>query len=69
MADIHIGTADGSTLGNPPAGTFFFFVDSNNANKFTQCTSAGGDTVFCAGTIASGNGATVPAAALDPDAI
>ena len=69
MADINIGTADGSTLGNPPAGTFFFFVDSNNSNKFTQRTSAGVDTVFGAGTISSVNGDTGPAVVLDADDI
>jgi hypothetical protein len=69
MADINIGTANGSTLGNPSAGTFFWFVDSNNANKFTQRTSAGVDTVFGVGTISSVNGDTGPTVVLDADDI
>jgi hypothetical protein len=69
MANIEIGTADGSTLGNPPAGMFFWFVDSNNANKFTQRTPAGVDTVFGVGTISSVNGDTGPTVVLDADDI
>ncbi len=69
MANIEIGTADGSTLGNPPAGMFFWFVDSNNGNKFTQRTPAGVDTVFGVGTISSVNGDTGPTVVLDADDI
>ena len=46
MAHIQIGTADGSTLGNPPVGDFYIFIDSNNANQYTLRDSAGTDTIF-----------------------
>ncbi len=49
MADINLGTADGSTLGNPPSGTFYFFNDSNNSNAFTRRDSAGVDQVYVFG--------------------
>ena len=49
MALIQIGTANGSTLGNPPSGDFYIFIDSNNSNKLTSRDSAGGDTTYSGG--------------------
>lgn len=46
MALINIGTADGSTLGNPEAGNFYLFVDSNNSNLLTRRSSDGTDLVY-----------------------
>ena len=53
MAHIQIGTADGSTLGNPIAGDFYIFIDSNNANKYTLRNSAGTDTILGGGVAAT----------------
>jgi len=53
MAHIQIGTADGSTLGNPIAGDFYIFIDSNNANKYTLRDSAGTDTILGGGVAAT----------------
>jgi hypothetical protein len=36
MALINMGTADGSTLGNPQAGEFYLFLDSNNGSQLTR---------------------------------
>ena len=44
-----MGTADGSMLGNPIAGDFYIFIDSNNANKYTLRNSAGTDTILGGG--------------------
>jgi len=49
MANIQMGTADGSMLGNPIAGDFYIFIDSNNANKYTLRNSAGTDTILGGG--------------------
>jgi len=46
MAHIQLGTADGSTLGNPPSGDFYIFLDSNNSNKYTLRDSSGTDTIL-----------------------
>ena len=46
MANIQIGTANGSTLGNPPSGDFYIFVDSNNSNSYTMRDSSGTDTIL-----------------------
>ena len=46
MANIQIGTADGSTLGNPPSGDYYIFVDSNNSNNYTMRDSSGTDTIL-----------------------
>jgi len=46
MANIQIGTADGSTLGNPPIGDFYIFIDSNNSNAYTLRDTAGTDTIL-----------------------
>jgi len=46
MANIQIGTANGSTLGNPPSGDFYIFIDSNNANAYTLRDTAGTDTIL-----------------------
>jgi len=53
MAHIQIGTADGSTLGNPIAGDFYIFIDSNNANKYTLRNSSGTDTILGGGVAAT----------------
>jgi len=49
MALIQMRTADGSTIGNPPTGDFFIFIDSNNANKYTLRDSSGTDTILGGG--------------------
>ncbi len=49
MAFIQLGTADGSILGNPTAGDFYIFMDSNNSNQLTSRDSAGTDIVYGAG--------------------
>jgi hypothetical protein len=46
MANIQIGTAAGTTLGNPPSGDFYIFIDSDNANAYTLRDSAGTDTIL-----------------------
>ena len=46
MAKINIGTADGSTIGNPSSGNYFVFNDSNNSNQLTRRDSAGNDVVY-----------------------
>ena len=46
MANIQMGTADGSTLGNPPIGDFYIFLDSNNADAYTLRDTAGADTIL-----------------------
>jgi len=46
MANIQMGTADGSALGNPIAGDFYIFIDSNNANAYTLRDSVGTDTIL-----------------------
>lgn len=57
MAKIQLGTADGSAIGNPPAGSYFYFNDSNNGNLFTRRSSAGVDDVYA--TAGSGDGYAV----------
>ena len=46
MANIQIGTANGSTLGNPPSGDFYIFIDSNNSDSYTLRNSSGTDTIL-----------------------
>lgn len=46
MANIQMGTANGSILGNPPTNDFYIFLDSNNANAYTLRDSAGADTIL-----------------------
>jgi len=46
MANIQMGTADGSSIGNPPVGDFYIFIDSNNSNSYTLRDSAGTDTIL-----------------------
>ena len=49
MANIQIGTAAGTTLGNPPSGDFYIFIDSDNSNSYTLRDSAGTDTILGGG--------------------
>lgn len=49
MALINMGTADGSTIGNPSAGNYYLFIDSNNSDLLTKRDSAGNDRVFSTG--------------------
>ena len=49
MANIQIGTAAGTTLGNPPSGDFYIFIDSDNSNSYTLRDSAGADTILGGG--------------------
>jgi hypothetical protein len=51
MALIQMRTADGSTIGNPPTGDFFIFIDSNNANQYTLRDSSGTDTILGGGSV------------------
>lgn len=60
MAYLQQGTADGSTLGNPTAGNFYLFFDSNNSDKYTLRDSSGTDTILGAG------GGDMLAATYDP---
>ena len=46
MANIQIGTAAGTTLGNPPSGDFYIFIDSDNSNSYTLRDTAGADTIL-----------------------
>lgn len=46
MANIQMGTADGSTIGNPPTGDFYIFIDSNNSDAYTLRNSSGTDTIL-----------------------
>tara|TARA_R110001583_G_scaffold24100_4_gene88201 strand:+ start:6804 stop:7499 length:696 start_codon:yes stop_codon:yes gene_type:complete len=50
MANIQIATADGSTLGNPPIGDFYIFIDSNNSDAYTLRNSSGTDTILGGGS-------------------
>jgi len=52
MANIQMGTADGSTIGNPPTGDFYIFIDSNNSDAYTLRNSSGTDTIL-GGAVAS----------------
>jgi hypothetical protein len=53
MANIQIGTAAGTTLGNPPSGDFYIFIDSDNSNSYTLRDSTGTDTILGGATPAS----------------
>jgi len=53
MAHIQIGTAAGTTLGNPPSGDFYIFIDSDNANAYTLRDSTGTDTILGGGAASS----------------
>ena len=46
MAIIQQGTADGSTIGNPSAGDFYIFNDSNNGDAWTRRDSSGTDIIL-----------------------
>lgn len=62
MANIQMGTANGSTLGNPTAGDFYIFIDSNNSDYLTTRDSAGVDTIYVsAGGEANIVNVTIPA--------
>jgi hypothetical protein len=51
MALIQMKSANGSTIGNPPTGDFFIFIDSNNSNKYTLRNSSGADTILGGGVV------------------
>ena len=62
MANIQMGTANGSTLGNPTAGDYYIFIDSNNSDFLTTRDSAGVDTIYVsAGGEANIINVTIPA--------
>ena len=63
MANIQMGTANGSTLGNPPSGDFYIFIDSNNSNSYTLRDSTGADTILGSG----GGGGVVSVTGLNTD--
>jgi len=46
---IDLGTADGTTIGNPQSGGYFLFLDSNNNNLLTKRDSSGVDTIYGTG--------------------
>lgn len=46
MGKLIITTEDGSTLGNPPSGEFYIFLDSNNSNALTTRDSSGTDITY-----------------------
>lgn len=62
MAYIQQGTANGATLGNPTAGNFYVFFDSNNGNAYTLRDSSGTDTILSGG----GGGGDMLVATYDP---
>ena len=49
MGKLVITTEDGSTLGNPPSGEFYIFLDSNNSNALTTRNSSGTDITYSGG--------------------
>ncbi len=49
MALIDLGTADGSTIGNPTTGNYFIFLDSTNLDLLTRRDEFGVDTVYGTG--------------------
>tara|TARA_R110002049_G_C9103541_1_gene557199 strand:- start:54 stop:1415 length:1362 start_codon:yes stop_codon:yes gene_type:complete len=51
MALIDLGTADGSTIGNPTAGNYFLFLDSTNSDYLTRRDTFGNDTLYISGVI------------------
>lgn len=72
MAILNLNTADGSVIGNPSAGNFFIFLDSNNSNLLTKRDSTGTDTTYNAGsslinriTVNQGNAATTLGGTID----
>ena len=54
MALIDLGTADGSTIGNPTIGNYFLFLDSTNSDYLTRRDSSGVDTLYTSGVIPDG---------------
>ena len=46
MAIIQQGTADRSVIGNPSAGDFYIFNDSNNGDAYTRRDSSGTDIIL-----------------------
>jgi len=58
-----MGTADGSSIGNPPVGDFYIFIDSNNSNSYTLRDSTGADTILGSG----GGGGVVSVTGLNTD--
>ena len=55
MALIDLGTADGSTIGNPAVGNYYLFLDSNNSNLLTTRDGTGTDTTYVSGGGGGGN--------------
>jgi len=49
MGKLVITTENGSTIGNPPSGEFYVFLDSNNSNALTTRDSSGTDTTYSGG--------------------
>ena len=63
MAIIQQGTADGSVIGNPSAGDFYVFNDSNNGDAYTRRDSSGTDIILGGGAVYGSNLNTFAAAA------
>lgn len=59
MALLDMGTASASTIGNPTAGNYFIFLDSDNSDKLTKRDSTGVDVVI-------GGGSGLPNTTYDP---
>ena len=51
MALLDMGTADGSTIGNPSMGNYFIFLDSNNNDLLTTRDDNGIDTLYESGVL------------------
>jgi len=65
MALIQQGTIGGNTLGNPPAGDFFIFNNSDNGDAWTRRDSSGVDIILGGSAIYGSNLNTFSAAAED----
>ena len=51
MALLDMGTAQGTVIGNPTAGNYFIFLDSDNSDVLTTRDSAGVDTLYQTGAL------------------
>jgi len=65
MAVLQQGTTAGTTLGNPPAGDFYIFNDSDNGDAWTRRDSGGVDIILGGSAIYGSNLNTFAAAGED----
>jgi len=61
MAILDMGTAPASTIGNPTAGNYFIFLDSDNSDLLTSRDSLGVDTVYGSGVVSVKNSIEIDA--------